>query len=110
MRQKCSNFYSEELRNANVKKNGTADHDLGLYLDAYVTCDGFTYNVTRMAGPPPPEELKLRSASQWAILSRDFVEDLVDQVLSISDLLSNFYVSFCKNNFIYHLLSFLLNI
>jgi hypothetical protein len=33
-----------------------------------------------MAGPPSPDELKIRSASQWAILSRDLVEDLVDQV------------------------------
>jgi hypothetical protein len=49
-------------------------------LDAFVTCDDFTFNVTRMAGPPAPDELKLRSASQWAVLSRDLVQDLLDQV------------------------------
>ena len=74
-------FSSEELRNANIKKNSTPDPwELGLNIDAYMSCDGFTYNVTRMAGPPTPEDLKIRSASQWAILSREFVEDLVNQV------------------------------
>ena len=81
-----NNFSSDELRNANIKKNSTPDPwELGLNIDAYMSCDGFTYNVTRMAGPPTPEELKIRSASQWAILSRDFVEDLVNQVSNLSN-------------------------
>ena len=47
-------FCSDTLRNADVKKNSTPDPGLGLYLDAYLTCDGFTYNVTRTQGPPTP--------------------------------------------------------
>jgi hypothetical protein len=76
----------DELRNANVKKDSSPDENLGpdanlgLFQDSFLTCDAFTFNVTWMAGPPSPDELKIRSASQWAILSRDLVEDLVDQV------------------------------
>ena len=47
-------FCSDTLRHADVKKNSTPDPGLGLYLDAYLTCDGFTYNVTRTQGPPTP--------------------------------------------------------
>ena len=41
------------MKNVNVKVD-SPDVDLGIFLDAYLTCDGFTYNITRMFGPPPP--------------------------------------------------------
>lgn len=57
-----------------------------LYLDAYHACDGFTYNITRRPNKkgqktflPGFEELKLASASQWSVLARHLVEDLLDQ-------------------------------
>jgi hypothetical protein len=46
--------FSDTLRNADVKKGSVPDPELGLYLDAYLTCDGFTYNVSRTLGPPTP--------------------------------------------------------
>ena len=73
-------LFSDEPRNINVNKSSSPDPDLGLFLDAFVTCNGFTFNVTRTAGPPAADDLKLRSASQWAVLSRDLVEDMLDQV------------------------------
>ena len=69
-----------------MNKSSSPDPDLGLFLDAFATCDGFTFNVTRTAGPPAPAELQIRSASQWAVLSRDLVEDLLDQVHSFGPI------------------------
>jgi len=37
-------------------------------------------HMKRMFGPPLVSDLQLRTASQWAVLSRDLVIDMVDQV------------------------------
>ena len=50
-----------------------------LCLDGFASCGGFTYNVTRMHGQPTAEELPIMGGSQWATLSRQLVEDLMDQ-------------------------------
>ena len=47
--------------------------------DAWYACDGFNFNVTRTNGYSNFTEFKFRSASQWSVLSRSFVESLLDQ-------------------------------
>ena len=51
----------------------------GLLLDSYYTCNRFTFNVTRHGGGPEMSDLKFVTGSQWTILSRQLVEDLLDQ-------------------------------
>ena len=50
-----------------------------ILTDTYYSCGGFTYNITRHAGPPDSEQIKMASASQWSVLSRHLVEDLLDR-------------------------------
>ena len=47
--------------------------------DTYYSCEGFTYNITRHGGSPDSEQIKMASASQWSVLSRHLVEDLLDR-------------------------------
>lgn len=58
-----------------------ADNDPmgGLLLDAYYTCNRFTFNVTRHGGNPEMADIKFAGASQWSVLARQLVEDLLDQ-------------------------------
>ena len=51
----------------------------GLHLEAFYACDGFTFNVTRHGKPLLFSDMKMASASQWSVLSRHLVEDLLDQ-------------------------------
>ena len=60
-------------------RNENLENDQGLCWEAWYECDGFTYNVTRTGGQPPAEVLKIKTTSQWATLSRDLVEHLLDQ-------------------------------
>ena len=95
-------LFSDEPRNSNVNKSSSPDPDLGLFLDAFATCDGFTFNVTRTAGPPAPAELQIRSASQWAVLSRDLVEDLLDQVHSFGLISTSQFFTHADFAFLQH--------
>ena len=69
------NFFAfhGNIRNADLTK------DQGLCLEAWYECDGFTYNVTRAGGQPTSEILEIKTTSQWATLSRNLVEHLLDQ-------------------------------
>ena len=60
-------------------RNENLENDQGLCWEAWYECDGFTYNVTRTGGQPTAEVLKIKTTSQWATLSRDLVEHLLDQ-------------------------------
>ena len=66
-------FHIDKPRNYNLTI------DQGLCKEAWASCDAFTYNITRGYGMPKMSELTIRTASQWATLSREFVEDLLDQ-------------------------------
>jgi hypothetical protein len=60
-------------------RNDDLSKDQGLCWEAWYECDGFTYNVTRTAGQPTAEELQIKTTSQWATLSRELVERLLNQ-------------------------------
>ena len=50
----------------------------GLDHSAFYACGGFTFNVSHRAYPPGSKEIKIASASQWSVLSRHLIEDLLD--------------------------------
>ena len=60
-------------------RNKDLTQDQGLCWEAWYECDGFTYNITRTAGQPTAEVLEIKTTSQWATLSRELVEHLLDQ-------------------------------
>lgn len=60
-------------------RNEDLAKDQGLCWEAWYECDGFTYNITRTAGQPTADVLQIKTTSQWATLSRDLVEHLLDQ-------------------------------
>ena len=60
-------------------RNEDLTKDQGLCWEAWYECDGFTYNITRTAGQPTSKVLEIKTTSQWATLSRTFVEHLLDQ-------------------------------
>jgi hypothetical protein len=70
-------FHGIGLKNAKCQMD---EHAMkGLLLESWYSCDGFTFNVTRHGGVPTSDKFKMASASQWSVLSRHLVEDLLDQ-------------------------------
>jgi hypothetical protein len=53
--------------------------DKNLWKDAMLGCDDFVFNVTSHMGMPDPDDLGVISGSQWAALSRDLVEDILNK-------------------------------
>ena len=60
-------------------RNEDLTKDQGLCWEAWYECDGFTFNITRSAGQPIAEVLEIKTTSQWATLSREMIEHLLDQ-------------------------------
>ncbi len=51
----------------------------GLAMEAYLACNGFVYNVTRTNGQPSIDDMEVWTASQWSSISRELIEEYLDQ-------------------------------
>ncbi|XP_076054991.1 uncharacterized protein LOC143033436 isoform X2 [Oratosquilla oratoria] len=72
------------------QRNINLTADQGLALDVWHGCQGYVYNVTRSAGQPPPEDLKIYTGSQWSLVGYNLAAYSVDPAKRW-DIINRFY-------------------